>query len=385
MKGLDRPRWPQTTRTRPQTSVPVPPGGRAFRRRRTNSRRTRHGAWCRTPRAAADGSLYSWPDGELVTPDKLAAWLKEDILLRRVASPQKKPRARGKGKGKGKAVQLRRQLEQEQLEAAALAEAESLAEALEVPLAEAAELLADDREGYVPPTALAPAAADLAEGSLLTRGTIDAYIAAVIELWRLQVAHGNANTENPRGAAVRGFLEQRGRQRGKHDRASFKDRGTDGIQAGYSPDEWLRVQDLLLSGAAYMPQNLRTRVDLLFGHYYLLRGENRRKMELADLSLLDYPSSEGPTPCGCLVTLLRDGKLNKTAKKEFMGALRHKDPLFCTQGALAQLFFWRWHVAGEPSPSFRRRQDWYRIKVLVGRDREQELSYPTQLQETWRI
>ncbi|KAF5268120.1 hypothetical protein FOXYS1_993, partial [Fusarium oxysporum] len=108
-------------------------------------------------------------------------------------------------------------------------------------------------------------------------------------------------------------------------------------------------------------------------------------MELADLSLLDYPSSEGPTPCGCLVTLLRDGKLNKTAKKEFMGALRHKDPLFCTQGALAQLFFWRWHVAGEPSPSFRRRQDWYRIKVLVGRDREQELSYPTQLQETWRI
>ncbi|KAJ9419092.1 hypothetical protein QL093DRAFT_2353957 [Fusarium oxysporum] len=293
-------------------------------------------AWCRTPRAAADGSLYSWPDGELVTPDKLAAWLKEDILLRRVASPQKKPRARG---GKGKAVQLRRQLEQEQLEAAALAEAESLAEALEVPLAEAAELLADDREGYVPPTALAPAAADLAEGSLLTRGTIDAYIAAVIELWRLQ---------------------QRGRQRGKHDRASFKDRGTDGIQAGYSPDEWLRVQDLLLSGAAYMPQNLH-------------------------LSLLDYPSSEGPSPCGCLVTLLQDGKLNKTAKKEFMGALRHKDPLFCTQGALAQLFFWRWHVAGEPSPSFRRRQDWYRIKVLVGRDREQELSYPTQLQETWRI
>ncbi|KAJ9413543.1 transcriptional activator of glycolytic enzymes-domain-containing protein [Fusarium oxysporum] len=277
-------------------------------------------AWCRTPRAAADGSLYSWPDGELVTPDKLAAWLKEDILLRRVAPPQKKPRARGKGKGKGKAVQLRRQLEQDQLEAAALAEAESLAEALEVPLAEAAELLADDREGYVPPTALAPAAADLAEGSLLTRGTIDAYIAAVIELWRLQVAHGNANTENPRGAAVRGFLEQRGRQRGKHDRASFKDRGSDGIQAGYSPDEWLRVQDLLLSGAAYMPQNLRTRVDLLFGHYYLLRGENRRKMELADLSLLDYPSSEGPTPCGCLVTLLRDGKLNKTTWRIFGAA-----------------------------------------------------------------
>ncbi|KAM4067561.1 pyruvate phosphate dikinase, PEP/pyruvate binding domain-containing protein [Hirsutella rhossiliensis] len=233
-------------------------------------------AWCHTPRAAADGSLYSWPDGELVTPDKLAAWLKEDILLRRVVPPQKKkPRAR------------------EQLEAAAMAEAESLAEALEVPLAEAAELLADDREGYVPPTGLATAAVDLTEGSLLTRGTIDAYIAAVIELWRLQVAHGNANTENP------------GRRH----------RGSDGIQAGYLPDEWLRIQDLLLTGAAYTPQNLRTRVDLLFGHYYLLRGENRRKMELADLSLLDYPPSEAR-------------------------------PLWLPGPSTALL--WRWHVAGEP-------------------------------------
>jgi hypothetical protein len=108
-------------------------------------------------------------------------------------------------------------------------------------------------------------------------------------------------------------------------------------------------------------------------------------MELADLSLLDYPPAEGPTPCRCLVSLLQDGKMNQTARKEFMGAIRHKDPLFCTQGALAQLLFHRWHVAGEAPPSFRSRRDWYRIKVLVGQDREQELSYPTQLQETWRV
>ena len=317
--------------------------------------------------------MYSWPDGELVTPDKLAAWLKEDVLLRRVpARTRRRPRLRQQ--------QHQRQLqqEQEQADAIAVAEVKSLAEALDVPLANAAELLADDREGYVPPAALAPAMAEApegSEGSLLTRGTVDAYVAAAIELWRLQVAHGNGNTDNPRGVAVRGFLEQRSRQRGKLDRDTYKDRGSDGIQAGYSPDEWQRIQHLLLSGAAHMPQNLRTRADLLLGHYYLLRGENRRKMELADLSLLDYPTSEGPTVCGCLVSLLRDGKLNKTARKEFMGALRHKDPLFCTQGALAQLFFWRWHVAGEAPPTFQRRRDWYHIKVLIGRDREQELLY----------
>jgi hypothetical protein len=53
-------------------------------------------------------------------------------------------------------------------------------------------------------------------------------------------------------------------------------------------------------------------------------------MELADLSLLNYPPSKGPTLYGCLISLLQDGKLNKTARKEFIGALRHKDPLFYT-------------------------------------------------------
>jgi len=195
-----------------------------------------------------------------------------------------RPRARARPRGRPK-----------QADTAALAEVKSLAETLEVPLIKVAELLADDREDYVPPAALIPAIEASLEGSLYTKSTVDAYIAAVIELWRLQVTHGNSNVENPYSATVRGFLEQRRRQCGKHDHASFKDRGGDGIQASYSPDEWLRIQDLLLSGAAYTPQNLRTRVDLLFGHYYLLRGENRRKIELADLSLLEYPAAEGPS------------------------------------------------------------------------------------------
>jgi hypothetical protein len=102
-------------------------------------------------------------------------------------------------------------------------------------------------------------------------------------------------------------------------------------------------------------------------------------MELANLFMLDYPPSKGLTPCGCLVSLLQDSKINKTARKEFISALRYKDPMLCTQGALAQLFFWRWYIAGEAPSFFRQRKDWYRIKVLVGRDREQELSYLTQL------
>lgn len=181
-----------------------------------------------------------------MTPEKLAAWLREDILLRRV----KLPAARRRPRPRSTAAQLRREHE----EAAALTETKSLAEALEVPLADAVELISDDREGYMPPVALAPpeeprpAEAAEPQGTLLMRGTVDAYIAAVIELWRVQVAHGSCNTKNPRSAAVRGFLEQRRRQRGRLDRDTFQDRGKEGIQAGYTPEEWLRVQDLLLRG-----------------------------------------------------------------------------------------------------------------------------------------
>lgn len=291
--------------------------------------------WCSTPRAAPDGTLYTWPDGELVTPDKLAAWLKEDILLRRVKVPKKR-----RGRGNGHTEPPLPADEQ-----AALREAEALAATLGVPVADAAHILADDRESYTLPATVAAATAagngagDAEEGNLFAKSTVDAYIAAVIELWHLQVVHGNKNTENPRSAAVRGFLEQRGRQRNRLNRANFKDRGAEGIQAGYSNAEWLAIQEHLLYGVATTPHNLHTRVNLLFGHYYLLRGENRRKMELADLSLLDYPSTEGPMQCGCLVLLLQNGKMNKTAKKEFIGSLRHKNPLLYTQGALAQLFF----------------------------------------------
>jgi len=52
--------------------------------------------WCGTPRVALDGTLFTWPDGELVTPNKLAAWLKEDILLRYIKVPKKR-RSRGDG------------------------------------------------------------------------------------------------------------------------------------------------------------------------------------------------------------------------------------------------------------------------------------------------
>lgn len=122
------------------------------------------------------------------------------------------------------------------------------------------------------------------------------------------------------------------------------------------------------------------------------------------------PEEEGPQTSFALLFLLREGKTNKVGRKEFMGSMRHKNPILCSHGALAQYLFWRFHVSGEQPPSFQRRKTWYDIKALVttaatpkatanrtsakgtGKPgggewswNETELAYIAQLQEIWRI
>ncbi|EAQ84117.1 hypothetical protein CHGG_10521 [Chaetomium globosum CBS 148.51] len=270
---------------------------------------------------------------------KLAAWLKEDILLRRVKVPAVRPnKPRGASRRRAKTATDA----DDDAEAAALGEAQVLTETIKVSLEEAVQLLADDREDYNPPATFAPMGEEdkaAVKCTLLTRSTADVYVAAVLELWRLQVAHGNPNVENPRGAAA-----STGRP--------FKTAAPTGSRPVTRPKSGCECRPPYGAGRP-LPARL--------------------------------PGFRRPDPVRlpCQPPPRREDE--QDARKEFMGSLRHKDPLLCTQGALAQLFFWRWHIAGEDPPSFRRRQDWYRIKVLVGRDREQELSYPAQLQETWRI
>jgi hypothetical protein len=48
---------------------------------------------------------------------------------------------------------------------------------------------------------------------------------------------------------------------------------------------------------------------------------------------------EGASPCFGIVIQVDRTKTNQSRKKEFKGALRHKDLLLCTIGALAQYFF----------------------------------------------
>ena len=61
--------------------------------------------------------------------------------------------------------------------------------------------------------------------------------------------------------------------------------------------------------------------------------------ELADLTVIQYPPKEGPTPCFTVVLQITASKVNQTGRAQYMGAMQHKDPLLCSMRALAQYLY----------------------------------------------
>ena len=104
-------------------------------------------------------------------------------------------------------------------------------------------------------------------------------------------------------------------------------------------------------------------------------------LELANCSLLELLEREGPSTYIATIFLLSSGKTNKTGNKEYISALRHKDLVLYTIGALAMLFFQQWHLAGKAPPNFKSKKSWYKTKLLVGKNKDSKITYPTQYQD----
>lgn len=92
-------------------------------------------------------------------------------------------------------------------------------------------------------------------GSLYVKSTLDAYVAAVIELWEQQRQNGLNKHDHPRGSALEDLLQKRARERDRNDRETFAHRGEGGgIAAGYTAAEFLKMQEVLLTGTAQTAQ-----------------------------------------------------------------------------------------------------------------------------------
>ena len=85
-------------------------------------------------------------------------------------------------------------------------------------------------------------------------------------------------------------------------------------------------------------EGLRDRTMFLFTHYAMLRGQNARNIELADLWTVGL-EGEGFGRCVPLVVTLDNGKMNQDGRLEFGGMFRNKDVDRCPIGAFALYCF----------------------------------------------
>ncbi|EED16701.1 short-chain dehydrogenase, putative [Talaromyces stipitatus ATCC 10500] len=217
--------------------------------------------------------------------------------------------------------------------------------------------------------------------------SVKAYTSAIVDLWRFQQSLGTNPYPNPRGHLVGAMIKNHQFDETQRKRTQFTDRGFNTLQDGYTSENiraivrycwagWLSDQT---RGRKPQAQEayLRTTVDFLFGHNMLLRGEDRRHLELADLFTLRM--DEGPTPCWPMILMKLNGKTNQFGRLEYMGVVRHKDPLLCTICHTAFYLFHRWEIMHEPVPQFYQRQQWYKFVLFKGSDSEHSFSYETQL------
>src|SRR6266498_1521407 len=116
------------------------------------------------------------------------------------------------------------------------------------------------------------------------------YINAIINLYNQQIALKLHEYPNPRGFGVRGHLKNLQASTHARVRAHHKDRAIGTILDSYTPEIMRNFIEKCWERTKYTKPYLRTIVDFLIGHYFLLRDQLRRTAEFTDIFILDFPS-----------------------------------------------------------------------------------------------
>jgi hypothetical protein len=80
-----------------------------------------------------------------------------------------------------------------------------------------------------------------------------------------------------------------------------------------------------------------------------------------------------------MIMIMENSKMNPLGWLEHGAVMQHRNPLLCTMGHTAFYLFYRWNIAGETSPCFRRRQQWYGLHLIKGEHAAKQMAYDTQL------
>ncbi|XP_044721246.1 centromere DNA-binding protein complex CBF3 subunit [Hirsutella rhossiliensis] len=198
--------------------------------------------------------------------------------------------------------------------------------------------------------------------------SVRTYVTAITDLYRTQKALGMNTHPSPR-----------------EDNENYADKGRDTLLDGYSESEFERVCHELWAHSGTSPEcHFRTLVDLLFGHYLLTRGGDRRAAEISDLFTFEF-AGEGSTRCMPLIFTTRAGKQNQHGRLETAGAYRNRNPLICILGGLSFYLLYRWDLGSEPFPDFSRRSSWYDIRLIKGNGTGRTAAFSYNSQREWVV
>jgi hypothetical protein len=223
------------------------------------------------------------------------------------------------------------------------------------------------------------------EETRLAWRSVRTYITAMTDLYRTQRALGMNTHPSPREDNVREYLKSLQRRDTQRDKDNYADKGRDTLLDGYSESEFERVcHELWAHSSTSTECHFRTLVDLLFGHYLLTRGGDRRAAEISDLFTFEF-AGEGSTRCMPLIFTTRAGKQNQHGRLETAGAYRNRKPLICLLGGLAFYLLYRWDLGGEPFPDFSRRSTWYDIRLIKGNGTERTTAFSYNSQREWVV
>ncbi|KAE8255342.1 hypothetical protein A4X03_0g5579 [Tilletia caries] len=200
--------------------------------------------------------------------------------------------------------------------------------------------------------------------------TVKGYVTAVTDLWQQQQLRGVNSDPNPRQGAVGQLLAVEQLKENERKRTHMD---------GYSREQMRAAVDHFITRNS--DASLRDCVCFLLSHFALLRGDDLRPIELADIHHLEM-RNEGLSDCFAIMLLLRHGKTNKHGRVEFGSFIRNKDANICPVGFLAMYLFSRFHITGLPAPDFTSSDRWYPLKLFratKGGSTTKAIIYNTQL------
>jgi hypothetical protein len=188
---------------------------------------------------------------------------------------------------------------------------------------------------------------------------------AIVDLYQAQCRLKQNSNPHPRNecTAVKDILETLKLNNNSHKKKNYIDRGIGTILDGYNTD-----QQLLSIVDYFFKKNssagLRNRLSHLQSHFCLLRGENGRELEFADMFCLEF-ENQGPSTCMVLVIIMGTGKTNQYGRVEYGASMRHKNAELCTLGATGLYILQRFMVDEEEFLDLSESKKWYDVKVLL--------------------